>query len=114
MILTFPTKPLRVTELRCSIMCSVKGLLNQFFDAASAPDGQPVKGREENTTRRCGDFPDCAIYPLQAAEVRKYLCINKWGSNPAEYTGASTASAGYSRRQWSMECRQGQRKGPPS
>ena len=31
MILTFPTKPLRVTELRCSIMCSVKGLLNQFL-----------------------------------------------------------------------------------
>ena len=82
-----------------------------IFDAAIAPDVQPVKGMEENTTRRCGDFPECAIYPLPAAEVRKYLCINKWGSNPAEYIGASTVSAVYSRLQWNMEYRQDSGKG---
>lgn len=85
-----------------------------IYDAAIAPDGQPVKGMEENTTRRCGDFPECAIYPLPAVKVRKYLCINKWGSNPAEYIGTSTASAVHSRWQWNMEYRLGQRKGQPS
>jgi len=58
---------LRVTEL--------------IYDAASAPYVQHVKGRTENTTRRRGDFQGGTFYPLQAVEVRKYLCIDKWSSN---------------------------------
>lgn len=80
---------LRVTEL--------------IYDAASAPDGQHVKGRTENTTHRCGDFQGGTFYPLQAVEVRKYLCIDKWSSNTTrgnESSSQSTSGVIYSQSAW--------------